>query len=1025
MRTADPVHYFWRDGNDLVTPVDAATITWPLLGVPAANTITLEVTDGKGGFDSRQLVLGTSQTGDRFIGTVQDGATGIPLAGAHVDVDGVAATTDEAGAFRIAASRGERHVLTVRHPGYAIVSQVHHGPATGLALRLAPAKRTTLDPTQDIEVADGRKGATVHIPANSLVDALGHAPAGPVTVDLATYDPLLGGVPGDREGVAANQQAVTVHHTQAMSLDITDDSGRRFNLAPGHPALVTFQAPGEASPPESLTLSHFDEASGTWREVGHATRRGARYLAIVPSFSAWDIGTYAKDTACLRIAVDDGMLERPFHIRIVLTPGVVQGPWEQIGEFTVTDQTSLLYGLPPNSFGQIQISPMSDTDEILYVFPFLTNAGGLKSPPPYPYNGCTPVTLKAILPGDTWLTRMGFGSAKEAEDYYASIGARPDKDTFKKWKDANGFVTGDSESDVSFFNPNEIGLGRRANCKRTDIYPYDVACYVTKFGHVGESPDGLLDDTIDHQNPGDTVAMEFSPGPNTNGKRITKFYIFGADGNLKTHTAFDPEGDVKHVPNVCLHCHGNSRKGNDNWNGDVNGKFVTFDPTEYRYPASGAHTLASQQERFREMNAMIAYTFHHDGPGWNLMHAIYPTDVHTPGSKAIRAAVPPGWVGHETLYDKVVKPSCRTCHMYVDYSDAADDYSGFSFKGFDVSMMRFGRQRACEGEMPNAIAPMLRLWRTSNPNLMDVFSNELGFSGCKSWNEQPAVHIDTPVDGSAVGYGGLGITHFSATVSDPDDAVATLAVAWTSDEGPMGYGHAVDWVFANPGPHTVTVKVTDPHGVPAMHSITVHADETLPTMTIVKPAVGQVLYRNVAYPFLGTSYDPNEPYLTVDCNKMVWFSDTPGDPGAVGCQPQMTFTTLGTRTVTLYGEDSDNGVGSASRAVTVVDPPANSPPIVVINAPGDGDSLDNDLPVILAGSATDPDGQVTPTVTWTMQVAGGVETTIGNTLSVGWIPKNYLPQSCSPVNVTLRLYGTDPDGTRSDAVTVSVSYPPC
>jgi hypothetical protein len=50
-------------------PVDAATIAWPLLGVEAANTITLEVGDG-GGFAERQLVLGTSPTGDRFIGTV-------------------------------------------------------------------------------------------------------------------------------------------------------------------------------------------------------------------------------------------------------------------------------------------------------------------------------------------------------------------------------------------------------------------------------------------------------------------------------------------------------------------------------------------------------------------------------------------------------------------------------------------------------------------------------------------------------------------------------------------------------------------------------------------------------------------------------------------------------------------------------------------------------------------------------------------------------------------------------------------
>jgi hypothetical protein len=1003
----DPLHYQWRDGNDLLSPMDAPTIAWPLLGVPAANTISLEVTDGKGGFAERQLVLGTSPTGARFIGTVTDGATGAALAGAQVDVDGITATTDDAGWFRIATPESERHVLTVRHPGYALLSQVYHGNATGLALRLMPAQRTTVDPTQDIELTDGRKGATVHIPANSLVDALGQLPSGPVTIDLATYNPMLGAVPGDREVLDASKQPLTLHHTQGMSLDITDAAGRRYNLASGHKAIVGFQAPAQASPPETLRLSHYDEASGTWHEMGQAVRRGARYLAVVSSFSSWNVGHYSSDTACLRIDVDDNQLQRPFHLRILL--GII-GPQELVGEFTVTDQTTLVYGLPPNTWTELAVSPQNETDQILQVRFANTGAGGFKSPPPFPYSGCGQVTLKAYLPTNTWLNRFSFGTDQGAEDYYASIGARPDKDTFKKWRAANGFVAGDSVSDVAFFNPNELGLGRRANCKQTggNGLPIYVACYVTKFGHVGGSPAEMLDDTIDEYNPGDTVAMEFSPGPNTNGQRITKFYIYGPDGNLKTHTAFDPEGDVKHVPNVCLHCHGGGNPA----------QFVTLDPHAYQYPPSGPYTLANQQERFREMNSMIAYTFHHTGPGWDFMDSLYPqAGVHTAGAKAFPAPLPAAWAGHDELYFDIIKPSCRTCHMHLG--------NIYDFSKFDVGLVMSGHQRVCQGQMPNAISPMLRLWRSNDPHLPDVMANSVGLPGCNSTNALPDVQIVTPTNGSNVAFGGLGLTHFTATVSDAEDGPNCCSVKWTSDEGVMGYGRELDYGFASPGAHTVTVRATDSNGAWRETTVTLQSDNTPPAMTILKPTVGQVLYRNVAYPFLGSSWDPNEPYLAVPCKSMIWTSSKPGDPTGAGCQPQLTFTTLGQRTITLSGMDSDGGVGSATRTFTVIDPPANSPPTVVINTPGDGDSLDRNVPVVLSGTAIDPDGQVTPTVSWTMQVGGGPETTLGNTQVIGWVPQNYLAQSCTPVDVVLRLYGTDPDGTSVDAITVSVYYPPC
>jgi len=64
-------------------------------------------------------------------------------------------------------------------------------------------------------------------------------------------------------------------------------------------------------------------------------------------------------------------------------------------------------------------------------------------------------------------------------------------------------------------------------------------------------------------------------------------------------------------------------------------------------------------------------------------------------------------------------------------------------------------------------------------------------------------------------------------------------------------------------------------------------------------------------------------------------------------------------------------------------------------------------------------------VAWTARVDGGPEVPLGNTPTLSWTPSDQVPNACSFVKVDLRLYGTDPDGTSSDAITVSVQFPAC
>src|SRR5262249_60076392 len=97
--------------------------------------------------------------------------------------------------------------------------------------------------------------------------------------------------------------------------------------------------------------------------------------------------------------------------------------------------------------------------------------------------------------------------------------------------------------------------------------------------------------------------------------------------------------------------------------------------------------------------------------------------VHTPGTKAIRQPVPDAWRGLPDIWTKVVKPSCRTCHMHQP------DFMNFDNPG-DAWLAIPGAQRVCTGDMPNAMAPMLRLWRSTDPFLPDLFTSDFAGFQC-------------------------------------------------------------------------------------------------------------------------------------------------------------------------------------------------------------------------------------------------------------------------------------------------------
>lgn len=1015
----DPLVFSWWDDGDSVVSANAASIPWTAPGASQVDTLHLRVDDGRGGVSSARLTVRVGPAEDRFIGKVFDEASGAALVGASVDVDGQQTTTGDGGVFGLSVPAADFHVLQVRNPGYVPHVERMAAGAPGLEIRLPVLQTVSADPTQEIEVWDGSRGVSLKIPANSLETASGDPPVGLVDVGVHTRDDLSRGAMGSR-AIVTGGQTETWKSVQSAVVEITDSAGTPVNLIPGREAVVGFQAPPGASPPPALQLARLDDVTGIWDDLGQAELIGSRYEAVVPHFSSWSTGSSDPNaTACLRIEVNSGSLQLPARVRIYEQQFPLVSPLHFVGQFALYHELNAIYRLPPGHHLMVEVNPFTDPDVVLNTY-FLSAGNGV-SPvePPYPYEPCKKLKIGVRVPAEKYqgsfryLTRSGWGSEGAAQAYYQSIGAVPAKDNFAKWMAANGFTTADFANDVVFYNPNELGLTRRANCKSHAVNGVvHYSCYVTKYGSVGAPHVESLWDGVGGLFPGDTVAMEFSPAPGTGSQRIVKFYIYGPASDpsqqpLKTHTAFDTDGDQKYVPNVCMNCHGYYTP-----------QFVVFDPHQYEYLGIGQNTLQNLQEPFRQLNRLvwIVHYFqtqngiaYENNPAVQLIEDLYGSnnEIQTQGSTA-----GPGLHG-DFEYDEITKPYCRTCHMWTGY----DFEFGSNLK---PSAWSVAESRICSGMMPNAMAPQLSLWSSASPFLPGY----LGLS-CLPLNDPPSVQITAPSDGASVGFGGLSFATYTATASDTEDGSPCCLIWWTSDEGSMGFGSPVDYVFATPGSHPVCATAWDSAGKKGQDCITVQAVNTPPVANIQVPVPNQVFYVGEPTSFWGEGYDPNEPYLQLPCSALSWtfpVGPTTTPPPTTGCQPVVTFLQAGLHTVQLEADDG-NATDTDTVVVDVQNLPPGSPPGVNIDSPQHGGLYPPDDPLTLDATVTSHGGG--PIVLQWSVDAGNGAINVSTSNPDTWVPSSTLPSDCGSQPVDVQLEATDGNGSNSDTRTIYVAWPPC
>ncbi|MGB8014037.1 MAG: carboxypeptidase-like regulatory domain-containing protein [Terriglobales bacterium] len=642
----DQLHYKWSDGSGSFPTQDSSTIQWTLPTTQQLNFLWVEVSDGKGGYARQHVSISTAPWSPVFGGTVVERATGRPVGGALVTINGTRIASAANGAFQYTGRKDEfnaavsrleqapRYVLNVRKPGYALLSRVVYSSTPQMKLMLDRAARTTCNPNSPCAASEQGQLATTHvqIDANSIVDQNGNPASATVNVDVHGYDMTVPDpIPGDNAALDKNGKSVTMMTLGAINVDLSDASGNTYNLAPGKTARISIPVNTSllsgGTPPATIPLWSFNEQTGVWQQEATATYdSGAQaYVGNVPHFSAWNADAVFSNTACVFIGVDSSTgPEVPFQLRAAPStpPGYVR--------HTFTADSSDLpgfafYRLIPNSVVTVEVHPNSGPDYVMGTFTI--NAGptidttttnydaapyfGIPPDPQTECNGYDNLKGPGVQPdisltipvGQTYLSLLGPNPAPSltvTQSYYQTVGALDSSNNpittpggrgnFTAWKQTNGLGQGPggtnspNEVEAIYFNNGDLQLGRDMHCLQTGS---NVACYVTNYGTLQGPSQPAIVSAETKTGAVASVAMEYN---STLGSNAVRFYAFKADNSLFDNPILDSQGS-KFLPQNCMACHGGTY--NTTTNNVDNASFLPFDIYSFLYDSTANPTYGT------------------------------------------------------------------------------------------------------------------------------------------------------------------------------------------------------------------------------------------------------------------------------------------------------------------------------------------------------------------------------------------------------------------------------------------------
>ncbi len=241
-------------------------------------------------------------------------------------------------------------------------------------------------------------------------------------------------------------------------------------------------------------------------------------------------------------------------------------------------------------------------------------------------------------------------------------------------------------------------------------------------------------------------------------------------------------------------------------------------------------------------------------------------------------------------------------------------------------------------------------------------------------NSAPSAAILSPEEGAMLT--GSGPFQLVGTGTDAEDGTLSgTALRWSSSvDGALTTGSPV-LVALSQGEHRLSLDVTDSGGKQARAQITVivRAPNRPPELSISSPAPGASIPQGTPIVLSGSANDPEEGALSGA--SLAWRSDR---AGALGTGVQVVFSNaaVGAHVVTLIATDAQGLAASISVRFTVVPVQTNQPPVATITSPAAGATIPEGTPIVLSGSATDPEqGQLPGTaLSWSSDRAGALGT---------------------------------------------------
>lgn len=517
----------------------------------------------------------------------------------------------------------------------------------------------------------------------------------------------------------------------------------------------------------------------------------------------------------------------------------------------------------------MRIGSLSKSAVALVIALALTSCGGNGKNPGDIVPG-QPATASAVTGPNSFLLfpnplkqsdgTLETNTAAYTNAYYAAIDPNNKEDTLAKWKQVNGFGTATTsplgEVTVVVGDQDDLGYGRRMTIRQNSdgTIAAMVNNYVVTAGTTYGTYDHLSVEAAAIQDNRwfiGTTAIEYSPAPGVSPGAncfgcFAKFSFFDKSGNRASTVNLDGRG-MKAMPGPCISCHGGRappltpatgsptglplfgllQNSDSLARGDVQGQLHDLKVGTFDFSTMSGYTRADEEAKLKTANQIVlcSYPYYQTTPtvaaedvcrplanmGWYGGNDVFIKQPYggdgMPNAVYNDTYVPPGWTGQTALYQNVVQPYCRTCHILrgmwamsdVDFTDtvpyaATDGYTKFSSYSDRIYDHVFNR-----GNMPLAKIVSDRFWSGTGPDTLATWLEGLGLGYVAHDGSGKVLKPGRPIAEP----GPDRTTDSPATLSAADSMYAT-SYAWSIASGPPSN----DGVLTNANTAQATLTAT-------------------------------------------------------------------------------------------------------------------------------------------------------------------------------------------------------------------------